>query len=125
VFTGMKLLSGFFLLLFFISQALAQEFDSINVLTKQFSAKYYGGNFLVYDCYAQHWVCTEKDAVAECLKNRERAILLKDEILPCAVVQEFQDIQKCVIANQKLVDNPHQTRFCYHPDVFKRLILFE
>jgi len=121
----MKLLYSFFFILHIMTGAYSQENDSINILTKQFSAKYFGGNFLVYDCYAQHWVCTEKDAVADCQKSRERAILLKDEILPCSVVQEFQDIQQCVLANQKLVNQPHQTRFCYHPDVFKRMILFQ
>jgi hypothetical protein len=121
----MKLLCSFFYILLIFSGAQAQERDSLNVLTKQFSAKYFGGNILIYDCYAQHWVCTEKDAAADCKKDRDRAILLKDEILPCAIVQEFQDIQQCVIANQKLVDQPHQTRFCYHPDVFKRMILFQ
>jgi len=104
---------------------MAQERDNLNILTKQFSAKYFGGNILLYDCHAKHWVCTEKDAAYDCNKERERSILLKEEILPCSVVAEYKDIQECIVMNQKVVNQPHQTRFCYHPDVFKRMILFQ
>lgn len=115
-----------FLLIFaaiFGNIAFAQN-SNYSELTKRYSSKYFAGPVLMYDCHAKHWVCTDEDALRECEQSRELALSSNDEVLPCAYFKTFDDIRSCVNKNLSLVSDPRSMRFCYHPKVFDRTILF-
>jgi hypothetical protein len=119
----------FIILLVFVAPQAYGDAISANTsyaeLDKRYSDKYYSGRYLMYDCHDQHWVCTDIQEVRECQRLLERSIAMKEDILPCQYFKEFDNIKDCVLENLRLVANPTSKRFCYHPSVFKRNILFK
>lgn len=75
-------------------------------------AKYQKGRWLVYDCIDQHWVCTREEEFRYCEKLRKKAILDKEEALPCAYFKKFQSREMCWNEQLRLTNRAEHYLFC-------------
>ncbi len=96
------------------------SYQDITLLDPYLSYKYRRGPFLVYDCKAQHWVCTSVVESNRCSENRENELKDKKRELSCAAVKKFSSESECINEQKSLVDYGHSPRFCVN-DLYKRL----
>lgn len=75
--------------------------------------KYLAGEYLIYDCERQHYVCVNVTGNENCEEERKYAIEKKLEIYPCAPLQKFADKKSCVLKDYEVVDRMAARRFCY------------
>ncbi len=79
-------------------------------------AYYLRGEYLVYDCNTDHWVCTKKLEYNRCKTQRKEALLDLERRLPCAFFNEFKTNELCAKEQQRLTNEARGNRFCFHPD---------
>ncbi len=99
----------YFLLLLSFS-AMADILDN-----RQYSERYYAGEYLIYDCNDKHWVCADKSAQSKCLSDRKEDILKNVSRLSCIPVKKFKNIKSCTQNKIKLVNEPTDDLLCQHP----------
>jgi len=67
------------------------------------------GEFLMYDCKEEVYVCVDKDTFENCLEDRQKAISRQNPKYPCAPLKNFLikenvsiKIMRCLIRFEKL-----------------------
>lgn len=81
---------------------------------------YQKGNYLVYDCVGQYWVCTGETEYKICKRNRKNSIKDYDKNIRCAHFSEFDSRQECYKNQQRMTHSADISRFCLHPLEKKR-----
>ena len=120
----MKTLSSLFTLLVLLQVTLVQaqsegsEEGNEDILLSDpyLSVLFQRGEYLVYNCIDQHWVCTGEAEYLSCIETRNESLKDKDTNLPCAPIRVFQSEKDCVAHQASLVSSATENRFCLHPD---------
>lgn len=94
------------------AQEPTEEYLDISFQDSFLSVLYERGPILIYDCISDHWVCTGPIEKGRCDKDRKEALLDREENLPCAVLNTFENESICQNAQRRLVDNGTATPFC-------------
>ena len=122
------MLPKFTVFLFLLSfPLLAQEnkdpagFDPVS---DNFSDKYEGGAFLIYDCVDKHWVCVLESYYSECQELRDKDIQSKKITLGCAPIGKFETKKSCFQRQLYMIGQNYETRFCIHPDMQQKELKF-
>ena len=80
---------------------------------------YMKGEYLVYDCKDQHWVCTGRPEFDRCGNWRKQAMALKETNLRCAPFLKLESQSKCHELQIKMAERASK-RFCLHPEALKK-----
>jgi hypothetical protein len=75
--------------------------------------KYFGGEYLIFDCERRHYACVSLEGNANCIEERKFAMEKKADRYPCAPISKFADKKLCVLKNYQIVDRNAPKRFCY------------
>lgn len=78
-------------------------------------ALYQRGAYLVYDCFTNHWVCTDELEYNRCKIQRKEALLDYKNSLPCAYFDQYKTRKKCQNAQTQLTNEARFEVFCTHP----------
>jgi hypothetical protein len=89
-----------------------------------FSEKYEGGPFLIYDCVDKHWVCVLESYYMACEKQRREDIDNKKQLLSCAPLGTYLNKKSCYQRQLYMVGQNYETRFCLHPDMKQKELKF-
>ena len=76
-------------------------------------AKYWAGEYFIYDCERKHYACVTQESNNNCIEERNIAIGKKTNFYPCAPLSKFADKKSCVEASYKTVDRNLFKRFCW------------
>ncbi|MBC7714477.1 MAG: hypothetical protein H7177_14120 [Rhizobacter sp.] len=74
---------------------------------------YKAGNFLIYNCENDYYVCVDEDAFKLCGDKRKEAIDKKLKYYPCAPLNKFPTKAKCGEKNYEVIESLAKKRFCY------------
>lgn len=98
----------------------SEEFDPYKDL---FSDRYQAGQYLVYDCIEQHFVCTGPGELKRCEKEHESSLKKNLYNLGCvAIDKDLVRVEDCFKRQKELVVMSRKWRFCLHPEVRNRFL---
>jgi hypothetical protein len=103
-------------LFFFISSSFGHELKDEPIQDPKagfkIDRKYYGGEYLIYNCEKGHFACVDSSSFLNCKNGRKLALENKKLILPCAPLEKFKDKILCVQKNYELVHLNAVKGFC-------------
>lgn len=76
------------------------------------SDKYIAGEYLIYDCENEHWVCVREVFSSECRDMREEDKLLGKVRARCAPIEQMPTKRSCFQRQLYLISQNYGNRFC-------------
>lgn len=111
-----------FMTLFWLMMAFADS-EKFDPRYDIFSNKYEAGPYLLYDCEAKHWVCTEEITYKECEEKRKAEVLSDvNTHHSCAPVGKFVGKKSCYDRQLFMVSQNFGSRVCVR-DVWKNKVV--
>lgn len=120
--------SKFTFFLFLLSLPLLAEENKdlagYDPVADNFSSKYEGGAYLIYDCVDKHWVCVLESYYLDCEKLRSEDLDNNKLDLSCAPIGSFETKKSCFQRQLYMVSQNYETRFCIHPMMKQKELKF-
>lgn len=109
-------------LVFFISgQICGQEFFFSRQIVKEeslprISSLWRAGEYLIFDCLEQSYICISKKSFKACGKRRAKSRKFKGPILSCAPLKKYKNYEACLKAQYLFIQSITDKRFCRNFD---------
>lgn len=100
-------------------QTVVEQSVDVQLTDPYLSIKYQRGPYMIYDCFAGHWVCTGKPEFKNCRDIRAIRESDGDANLGCAVIKEFDNEKQCNLVQKRLTSRGYENRFCKSDTVRK------
>jgi hypothetical protein len=108
----MKLVFLFIFISSSFGQVLEDQFKRDDRAGYKIDRKYYGGEYLIYNCEVSNFACVDLPSFQKCTDERKLALENKRAVLPCAPLKKFKDKISCVQKNYELVHLNAVKGFC-------------
>ncbi len=97
----------------YTSSTANENTEEFSLLDSELSLKYQRGEFLIYDCVDEHWVCSAEPEFNRCKHERDFALKERNRELPCIPVQKFISEAVCQKTQVRLVDENRYKQDCF------------
>ncbi len=89
-----------------------EEFFRKQAEEYRISEKYRAGNFLIYDCVDQHYVCVDEYSFLTCGEKREKDKSEKKSDFRCTPFKKFKTKEECLKKNDEMIVRKSSASFC-------------
>jgi hypothetical protein len=79
---------------------------------QQYDARFYAGEYLIYDCKQRHFACVNKDGFEYCKLARKKTRIEGHSIYACAHLKSFDTLTNCLEKQYEFMHSLPSKFFC-------------